>query len=441
MKKLLIILLLIAIIGGALMVATEMGESEWTTNSPEAEQELELGLAAIMKYYTQDAAEHFARALELDPNFVAAKLYLSSYEHDWERREAMKEELRVADLSNATPRERFLRNLRVAQWDRDKDLAHEIAEAYVEAEPHDPYGIAALAELFWEEQSWGKAEETYRRILEIDPNWVTAQNRLGYIAVAQGRFEEAEELFTTYTYIAPDQANPHDSMGELLVMVGRYEEARREFELALEIRPDFCNAYQHLIEAVLMEGELELGMSITEQVAEHCGERMASTLRCRLEVWRDFINGDSEAVWSDEREDCRRKIGDFDFLIHRTAVVSGRTKVAERTERGLKVRIEAAEMAEHIRLAFPRAILLHMQGTRLLAEGSHKKAVKSFEQADDILLYWGEGQGILKLYNQMNLARALERLGEDEASEAVLASVRAVNPSFADLYPQALGGI
>jgi tetratricopeptide (TPR) repeat protein len=214
-----------------------------------------------------------------------------------------------------------------------------------------------------------------------------------------------------------------------------------EFERALEIRPDFCGTYQHLIDAVLMEGRPELGEPIIDQAAEHCGDRMASRLRCSLAIWSDFVSGDSETIWSDDREECRNELGNYNFLLHRTAITTGRLKIAQRTERGLKLGIEAAEMAEHIRLDFPRALLHHMEGTRLLAAGAYEDAVEAFTKADDKLLYWGEGQGVLKLYNQMNLARAYERADQPEAAEKVLARVRAVNPSFAALYPYTLGGL
>lgn len=439
MKKLFIPLLLIALAGGAMLMVTRSSRTEWTTSSSEALREFELGLAADMKYYPSDALEHYSRAVELDPDFAAARLYLSFHEEAWEQRDSLQQDLRHADLSKATARERFLLDFHVAQWDRQKQRARAIAEEYLDEHPEDPYGAAALAELVWTEQDWEEAEYLYRLILEIDPNWVTAQNRLGYIALARGRFEEAEELFDTYHYIAPDQANPHDSMGELLVLLGRYDEARAQFELALEIRPDFCNTYQHLVDAVLMEGKPALGEGILERAAEHCPPHMISTLRCSLVIWGDFVQGDSERIWSDEREECRQQLGDFHFLVHRTAANSGRLRIARRTERALKMRIEEAEKAHQVRLDFPRALLNHMVGTRQLAEENYTAAAEAFAEADETLLYWGEGQGVLKLYNQMNLAWAQDKLGLEKESELTMARVRSVNPAFASLYPHALG--
>ncbi|MDX1643911.1 MAG: tetratricopeptide repeat protein [Thermoanaerobaculia bacterium] len=438
MRKLLVALSLLLLAAGAMMMVGVSTEPAWTTASDEARTSFEEGLAARMKYYHPEAKELFERAVELDPEFAAAKLYLSFYEQDWERRQELRDELGGAPLDRLTARERFLVEFHSAMWDRDLERALEIGRSYVESHPRDPFGLSHLADLFWEEQDWEEAARLYRELLDIAPNWVTAQNRLGYIALAQGRFEEAEEHFKTYQYIAPDQANPHDSMGELLVLLGRYEEARRSFERALEIHPDFCSTYQHMLDLVVMQGDLELGETILQRAGAHCSERMVETLRCALLIWEDFLRGQAERVWQEERAECRRVMGEHNFLLHRTAATTGRLEIAEQAERELERRIDAAEEAHHVRLDFPRALLLHMRGTRMLTQGEYEAAVEAFREADDRLLYWGEGQGILKLYNQLNLAFAQEKLGRTEASERTLERIAAVNPRFAATYPNSV---
>ncbi len=438
MKKIFAVLILMGLAGGAMMMmATMSGGAEWTTTSSEALEAFEDGLAARMKFYRGDARELFERAMELDPDFAAAKLYLT-FELDWEGREAMREELRQVDPQTLNPRERFLLEFHLAEWNRDIEGARQIGLDYVAENPEDPFGLATLANLLWLEQDWDESERLYRELLEMAPNWVIAQNRLGYIALAQGRFAEAEQQFITYRYIAPDQANPHDSMGELMVLLGRYDEARESFEKALEIRPDFCDGYQHLIDLTLMEGRPDQGEEILERAAEPCGKRMVEALRCSMLIWHDFMSGDAERVWSDEREACRKQLGDYHFLLHRTACQTGRLETAERAERGLRRRLEAAEEAQHVRLDLIRALLLHMEGTRMLTEKRFEEAAKAFAAADDMLLYWGEGQGILKLYNRMNLAWVQKNLGLDAESQATLTEVSKVNAPFASSYPDSV---
>ena len=52
------------------------------------------------------------------------------------------------------------------------------------------------------------------------------------------------------------------------------------------------------------------------------------------------------------------------------------------------------------------------------------------------MLYWGLGDGRLKLFTQMNLALALERSGDSAGARQVLERVRAVNPRWVDFYEE-----
>jgi hypothetical protein len=77
---------------------------------------------------------------------------------------------------------------------------------------------------------------------------------------------------------------------------------------------------------------------------------------------------------------------------------------------------------------------LHQQGLKKLAEGAPQAAADLFRAADERAAYWGVDEGRTKLFNKLNLALALERAGQSEESESVLAAVRAVNPAFAHFY-------
>jgi Tfp pilus assembly protein PilF len=245
-------------------------ESQWTTDSPQALEEFELGLEASMKLYHADAAEHFRKAIELDPGFVAAKLRLLEYQQGEEERNEIISDLRQVDLERHTPLERFLVEYILARIDHESGTAEELLDDFLVDHPEDPFALAICSFEAWKSMDWPKAERHYRNLLDIDPNWVIAQNRLGYMAMAQGKFEEAEELFKTYKYIAPDQANPHDSLGELLTLLGRYDEAREELEQALAIKSDFCPSYQHLFDLAVLEGRTQNFEEIGRRAVENC---------------------------------------------------------------------------------------------------------------------------------------------------------------------------
>jgi tetratricopeptide (TPR) repeat protein len=227
-----------ALAGAALLAHYLMRQSSraWTTSSPAALAAFEAGLDARMRFYIADAADNFRKALELDPQFAAAKVQLADLSRDGDERKRLRQELETTDLSRLNERERFL--VELTRGKREEVPAR--VARYLADHPREPWGLFVAAGQTWDREEFDSAAELYKRLLEVDPNWVLARNNLGYMAMAQARFAEAEEQFRTYAYVAPDQANPHDSLGELLSLLGRYEEARSELERALAIRPDFC---------------------------------------------------------------------------------------------------------------------------------------------------------------------------------------------------------
>ncbi|MDH3744415.1 MAG: tetratricopeptide repeat protein [Acidobacteriota bacterium] len=432
MRKLWIFTILIGAALAAMLLMARTTKAEWTTNSREALQEYNLGHEARMKLYPADAREHFGNALALDSEFVAAKLALMIYSRGDERKRLAKE-LEESDLNRLTAREQFLVRYHLAQHEgRDKE-AYQALKSFLDAYPHDPWGLAAFAGRAWGEQNWDKAEKLYRKLIDVDPNWVEAQNRLAYIAMAQGRFEEAESLLKTYQYVAPDQANPHDSMGELLTLLGRYDEARSELEQAVSIRPDFCASHLHLADVYLLEGRPEATEPVFERAAEVCEERFVEEMRCVATFWSDYFSGDLDAPWRPERARCREVVGPFFFLIHRMAVLSGRIDEALGIEAVIRERVAKMDSggleAKHF-----GGLIHHVTGARLAVQGDPEGAIEELESADELFYYWGQGEGIAKLFNRLNLAAAHELAGDEAAARKIVEKVRKVNDKFSAFY-------
>ena len=431
MRNVLIGLCVLLLAAGAMMLMARHAQPDWSTDSAEALAALERGLAAQMKFYGAEAKEGYKEALELDPDFVAAKVMLMLHSYGWEGKEKLAEELRAADTDRLTARERFLVEYVLARHEGQMKEADRIVGEYLDDSPHDPYALSMCSNQAWEERDWERAERHYRQLLEVDPNWAPAQNHLGYIAMAQGRFEEAERQFETYQFIAPDQANPHDSMGELLTVLGRYDEAAESLEKALEVKPDFCPSYDHLFSLATLAGNGVAYPEIVARARENCGERMGQVLSCLAELWNDYLQRDFEAPWSEERKKCMKVYVREAFMLHRLAVLTGREATALELEELIAERVDEGGREADIAEGF----LLHMKGTRALADGDFEQAISYLGKADRLLLYWGQGPAILKMFNQMNLAAALERSGKEEKAQAVLARVRDVNPRFVEAYP------
>ena len=336
--------LILSLLAGAGALLLSCQRPAWTTDSPQALAAFERCLDAEMKVYFEEIQRYCREALEHDPDFVLPKLRLVRYTaRDPETRQPLIDELAAADLEPLTERERFLVRHFLAYQEGDPERAAALLDAYLREHPKDPWALDIRCSAAWERQDWETAEPCYRRLLEVDPNWVRAQNNLGYIAMAQGRFAEAEDLFKTYRFIAPDQANPHDSLGELLILVGRYDEAEKELEKALDVRASFCAAYEHLIQARLMAKDPRGAERVLERMEaqEQC-RAPAEKLQCRIDLWRELLEGDAEAAWQVADAGCIEPWGESLILAHEAAVVTGRLEEALELETDLAQLVEEA---------------------------------------------------------------------------------------------------
>lgn len=422
----------LVIVAGVTLVAVPKAP-EWTSASPEAMAEFQLGMDAAMKVYHDDAQTHYRRAVELDPDFVMANLFaIDGIRGDEEQRAAMWSVVEQADLSQLTPRERFFVENARARHEKRYEDAERLLDEYVEKYPNDPYILHQKALLTWGRGNLEEAERLNLRLVEISPNWVIAYNQLGYINMMKGRFAEAEEYFKSYRFIAPDQANPYDSLGELFITLGRYPEARETLEKAIEVKPDFWAAYGHLAIMASFSGEIALFDETIERLqAAGAPEKAISEVECLKEytvlrnagAWTEIMErADSECVE-------RFRNGFAATTAHLAACKLGDWERAEALEAEAKQMLEKAEQAPDKRSSIAvRGVLLHMQGVRLALQGDHESAETKLREADESLTYMEAGVAVYKLLNRLALAEVLLAEGRDEDARGLLTQVRAVNP-------------
>lgn len=411
---------------------------EWTTRSPQALESFRGGFDDLSKAYYADARVKFQRALELDPEFVAAQLFLATHFSGHGEGARLLASLQQADLSRVTPRERFLVRYELASQGLLGEDPEVILQEYAGDFPEDPFAIRAECDLRWEAQEWETSESCYRKLLRLHPNWVMAQNRLGLLAMARGRFDDAYEHFLTYRYIAPDQANPYQSMGELLALLGRYEESEEALLQALAIKDDFCEAYRVRVKLRGFQGKWQEAERLLLDMREipACQIYEEWGFYCTMEAWNRYQAGDLEGAWKRLEGECLERRRGFDLLAHRMAVMTGRIDEARAIEEALAAYAEEiSSLALPIYHDFYRAVLDHMRGLELLSKGEYTAAADHFAAADRRLGYWGGERASFKIFNRLNWLRALESAGEIDEARQVRENIALVNPRIVDEFP------
>jgi len=413
-------------------------DAEWTTSSPEALAELHLALEARMKFYNAEAREHLEKAVELDPDFVMAKLMLAEYVayRDPDRASDLMREVRTTDVDGLSPRERFFVEFSALVEEKSYDEAERLLDDYLADRPDDPHVLNLKASEAFHRGELDLAESLNRRLLEISPNWVIAYNQLGYITLYQGRFVESEEYFTSYRFIAPDQANPHDSLAELFMILGRYDEAEREIDAALEIYPEFWASYEHLFLVRGLQADAAGMRQVLERAAETevWPEAVIANFECTIEA----IQGVESKDWEGILESARERCFDAGFpaaypatAIHRAACLVGDWELADRVEDRLREMVEKKASSRKSDAKSGVMVLTYLEAVRAAVEGDFEDAEARCRVVDERTRFEGAGIGIFKLHNRLLHVEILRALGQYAKAHHVLDQVRAINPVMA----------
>ena len=87
---------------------------------------------------------------------------------------------------------------------------------------------------------------TYKKALDIEPNYADASYNMGMALQRQGKLEEAIQAYKKAIEITPDYADAYNNMGVVLQNQGRREEAIEAYIRALSINPDYAEAYNNI---------------------------------------------------------------------------------------------------------------------------------------------------------------------------------------------------
>jgi len=127
-------------------------------NKLQSRDHLNKGVAAFTNAQYPEAVEHFKTAVELDPGFAAARLYLAT-----------------AYMQQYIPGSESPENMKMAQ------AAFENFQKVLEQEPKNSTAIASIASLNLNQKKWDEAQQWYEKWTAVEQN-ADAYYSLGFIA-------------------------------------------------------------------------------------------------------------------------------------------------------------------------------------------------------------------------------------------------------------------
>jgi len=141
------------------LAATALAALNISCNQLRARDHLNKGVQAFTAAQYPEAVEHFKTAVELDPGFAAARLYLAT-----------------AYMQQYIPGADSPENNMMAQ------AAFENFRKVLDAEPRNTIAIASIASLNLNQKKWDEAQQWYDKLVAVDPNNADAYYSMGFIA-------------------------------------------------------------------------------------------------------------------------------------------------------------------------------------------------------------------------------------------------------------------
>ncbi|NIM57944.1 MAG: protein kinase [Candidatus Aminicenantes bacterium] len=221
--------------------------AEVTTGSMEAYRYFLSGAENVRKFYNEDARKDLEKAVDIDPTFATAYLYLAGAYGGLGNIEARDRAINKAKSfsEKATEKERLLIEAGFIQYiERDMGKLGNILRQITEKYPREKIAHQALGSFFLNAGFYKQAIEQFNKALELDPGFAECHNALGYTYIRLEDYEKAIEHFKEYMSLNPGEPNPHDSIADAYVFIGRLDEAVSHYKEAVRIKSEFPSYFK-----------------------------------------------------------------------------------------------------------------------------------------------------------------------------------------------------
>jgi serine/threonine protein kinase/Tfp pilus assembly protein PilF len=280
-----------------------------TTSSMKAYEYFLMGREAYEKLYNDEARQAFEKAVEIDPTFAVAHLYLAwTYGRLREIAARDRAFVKAKEFSDrATKKERMYIEASYADsMERDLEKRFRLLKQMAQEFPREKRVHHLLASHYRVRGLLPQAVEEYNKVLGLDPAYGWAMNELAYMYTDVEDFEKAYEYFKRYGSLYPGDANPIDSLGELYFRMGKLDKAVEQYKEALRLKPDFYYAYWEMAYVFALKEDYGKVMEWIRRYIEHApsiGTKGAGR------QWRTFY-----LLWQGRLDDAlaeARRLGDM----------------------------------------------------------------------------------------------------------------------------------
>jgi eukaryotic-like serine/threonine-protein kinase len=197
------------------------GNDEVTTKSLEALKAYKFGMDQAAQSLWREGIPFFKRAIELDPNFASAHLFLGIAYLNTGQMVRKNESLTKAFalIDRVSERERFLISGMYYKWvTGESSKAIDAAEMLVRAYPRFSSGHHLLATIYFDRGEYERSLEHRQEEVRLEPRILQFQQLLMNAYVSVDRFDEAKVVLERALALKPDNPDVHHALLRIAYM-------------------------------------------------------------------------------------------------------------------------------------------------------------------------------------------------------------------------------
>jgi len=211
-----------------------------------AQRAFHAGMEAGYNDMWKQASEHFAEAIELDPNDPKAKVnYGIALERSGELKMASTayRDVFAADPENKDAARNLVRTLMAVG---EHDEARAVIEGALESEPENPDLLNSLSGILRQLKRYDEAAVTARKVILRDQKNAAAIKNLALIYADSDKLQLAETFFLNALKLDEKDSSIRVNLGLIANRRDNHQRAIVEFEKALAINPKSAVAFMNI---------------------------------------------------------------------------------------------------------------------------------------------------------------------------------------------------
>lgn len=131
----------------------------------------------------------------------------------------------------------------------------------------------------------------YRKVLEIDSNYVDAWNNLGVAYFYYSNLDSAVICFKKALDKNPDYPPAHNNAGYVLDVLGKYDQAVAHYQKAIQLRPNYLIAMANLVDTYMHQRDYASAKTILDALRKNAPDNYL--VRQRIEEYQEILYGNT----------------------------------------------------------------------------------------------------------------------------------------------------